>query len=69
MDQRAVHILEVKKNDRLYTFHMPLHAPIGEAYDVLFECIGEINKQAEKNLEHVKSKKEESEKKEETKVE
>lgn len=56
MDQRAIHVLTVEKGDRTYSFAMPLHAPVGEAYDALFECLVEIKKHAEKLVESAERK-------------
>lgn len=67
MDQKAVHVLTVDKGERQYSFTMPLHAPVGEAYDALFECLVEIKNHAEKLVETAERK--EEDKKEEPKAE
>ncbi len=33
-------ILEIVKEDRVYTFQLPNNAPIGEVHDVLFQMRG-----------------------------
>lgn len=35
-------MIEVSKNDRLYTFTMPVGAPFGEVYDVAYEVLNKI---------------------------
>lgn len=61
MDQRAMHVMEVTKEERKYYFHMPLHAPIGEAYDALFECLNEILEQSKRAVEASKRQEEKAE--------
>ena len=39
--------IEIEKNGRVYSFNLPLGAPIGEAYDVAHECLQEIIKMSE----------------------
>jgi hypothetical protein len=49
MEQKAMYVIEETKNNRVYSFSMPMGAPIGEAYDVAFsilEQIVELSKQA-----------------------
>lgn len=59
MDQKALHVMEVTKNERVYQFHMPLHAPVGEAYDSLCDFLVEIQEQAKKITEAVEKNKQE----------
>lgn len=42
MDLSSRVILTVKKNDRVFELHMPMGAPYGEAYDAIFEMLGNI---------------------------
>jgi len=42
--QKAVIVLEVEKNERVYTFTMPVGSPFGEAYDVAFLMLQEVLK-------------------------
>ena len=62
MDQRAVHVLEVKKGDNIYTFSMPHNGSIGEAYDAMLECFSELVRQAQENVKKMKRKEEDKEK-------
>ena len=36
---------------RLYTFTMAANAPVGEAYDVLFDCLKKVVEISNKNVE------------------
>jgi hypothetical protein len=63
MDQKAALIFERKKEDRNYQFIVPLEAPFGEVFDVIFEMLTaaqEFSKQAldatQKSLEESKVK-------------
>jgi len=56
MDQKLVCNFEVKKNDRVYSLHMPVGAPIGEAYDAVFEMLQEILELSKKAVENAKVK-------------
>lgn len=42
MDQKAYVCLEVKKEDNVFKFLMPMGAPLGQAYDAAFACLQEI---------------------------
>lgn len=44
MNQKGCVVFETTKNERNYTFCMPIGAPIGEAYDVAFEVLQELVK-------------------------
>jgi len=48
--------LEVTKNDRHYTFYIPVGAPFVDAYGVAVECITAINEMAKKAEEEEKNK-------------
>jgi len=41
--------LSVTKNDNVYTFKMPVGAPCGETYDVLFQMLQKVAEEA-KNI-------------------
>jgi hypothetical protein len=63
MDQKAALIFERKKEERTYQFIIPVGAPFGEVFDVVFEMLGaaqEFSKQAleasQKSLEEAKAK-------------
>lgn len=61
IDQRAVVTLEVEKNDRKYSFTMPigeppLGAPYGEAYDAAYEFLQEIVEMSQKAADRAKRK-------------
>jgi hypothetical protein len=64
MDQRGIIALEVKKDDRTYSFLMPIGSPFGEAYDVAFEFLSEILKMSQKAVEQAEQKKAEAAEKE-----
>lgn len=42
LDQKAVVVMSVKKDDRVYEFHMPMNSPLGECYDSCFEMMSQI---------------------------
>ena len=42
MDQKAYVCLEVKKDENVFKFLMPMGAPLGQAYDAAFACLQEI---------------------------
>ena len=42
MDLKSVVSVEVKKNDRIFQFLMPVGAPFGECYDACFETLNKI---------------------------
>ncbi len=42
MNLKSCVTIEITKNDRLYTFTMPVGAPFGEAYDVSYEVLLKI---------------------------
>lgn len=46
---------------RLYTFTMPANAPVGEAYDILFEGLRKIVEISNKNVEKMVRQSEEEE--------
>jgi hypothetical protein len=46
---------------RLYTFTMPANAPVGEAYDILFEGLRKIVEISNKNVEKMVRQSEEAE--------
>lgn len=40
--QKTIISLEVKKEDRLFSFNVPTGASLGECYDACFECLAKI---------------------------
>jgi hypothetical protein len=42
MNLKSCVAIEITKNDRLYTFVMPVGSPFGEAYDVAYEVLNKI---------------------------
>ena len=42
VDQKAIVVMSVKKEDRVYEFHMPMNSPLGECYDSCFEMMSQI---------------------------
>lgn len=59
-------VIESEKGDSVYSFVMPIGAPLGECYDAAFEVLGEIiamSKDAyERNKRNEKEEKEEADK-------
>lgn len=56
MDYRSIVSIEIKKEDRAYTFLMPQGASIGEAYDVAHQLLESILKMAKDASEKAKPK-------------
>ena len=56
MDIRSYVDVEVKKNDRVYHFYMPVGAPFGEAYDASFEMLSSITEMAKQAAENARPK-------------
>lgn len=56
MDIRAMVSIEIKKNDRSFTFNMPVGAPYGEAYDAAFEVSSKILQMAAEAAEKSRAK-------------
>ena len=44
MDIKQILQFCTTKNDRLYSFHVPSGAPLGELYDAAFEILNEVTK-------------------------
>lgn len=42
MNLKSCVVIEITKNERLYTFTMPVGAPFGEAYDVAYQVLLKI---------------------------
>ena len=53
MDLRSYVSIEVKKNDRVYSYLMPVGAPFGEAYDAAFEVLQSVLDMAKKSSEQI----------------
>jgi hypothetical protein len=51
MEVKSQVLLEVKKNDRVYTFSLPMGAPFGECYDACFESLQKILELAQQSAE------------------
>jgi hypothetical protein len=60
MEQKAIVVVEVTKNERLYRFELPVGAPFGEAYDSCFEILHEILSMAQKAKDSAKRQESES---------
>lgn len=54
MEQVAMVKLSTKRNERIYTFEMPIGSPYGEAYDAAHEVLQQITKMAHEAAERVK---------------
>lgn len=48
--------IKKEKNGTNYVFFVPQGAPLGEAYDVFFECLQDIVEMAKKNVEAAQPK-------------
>jgi len=59
MEQKGILKLATERNDRNYTFEMPLGAPYGEAYDAAHEMLQQITKMAKEAADRVEREKEE----------
>ena len=57
MDLRSEVVMEIKKNDRVYKFVMPMACPFGEAYDAAFEALQNISKMAKDAADRAEQKK------------
>lgn len=54
MDVKTQVVLEVKKNDRIFSYCMPAGAPFGEAYDAAYEILQQIIEFSKKATETLK---------------
>ena len=54
MNLKSCIAIEITKNDRLYTFVMPVGSPFGEAYDVSYEILNKIAELAKNGAESAK---------------
>ncbi len=59
MDLHSTVQFKKEIDGRLYIFVMPSNAPVGEAYDVLFECLNSVLQIANKNIDKMVRKSEE----------
>ncbi len=53
MELKSMIAIEIEKNDRVFSFLLPVGAPFGEAYDAAFEVLGkiiEMSKEAADNM-------------------
>jgi len=60
VDQKATVVMNVKKEDRVYEFSMPMNSPLGECYDACFEVMNQIvtmSQEAAKRAERKEEKK------------
>ena len=58
METKQIISIEVKKDENIFSFNMPLGATWGNAIDASFEIIQEIHKLAAKSVENMKPKEE-----------
>ena len=56
MDIRSYIDVEVKKNEHVYHFLMPVGVPFGEAYDASFEVLTSITEMARNAAEQARPK-------------
>jgi hypothetical protein len=63
MEVKNVLTIQIEKNERIYTFSIPMGAPYGECIDVAFEVlkgVNELSQQAVKNTQELLKKAAES---------
>lgn len=46
MDIKSTVVIEIKKNDNVYRFEMPVGAPFGECYDAAFQTLNKVSELA-----------------------
>lgn len=61
MDLKSMIVIEVEKNERVFTFLLPVGAPFGEAYDAAFEMLSKIVDMSNEAAENMKRKENEDE--------
>lgn len=54
MDEKALIVWELKKEERVYQLQMPWGAPFGEVYDVIFHFLNQVTEKAKQEAEKVK---------------
>lgn len=64
MEQKAALIFQSTKSDRTYQFIIPVGAPFGEVFDVVFEMLNEAQEFSKQALESSKKALEEAKAKE-----
>lgn len=57
---KSIVAIEIKKNDHVYRFEMPVGAQYGEAYDAAFEALKQITQLASEAADRAKPNGEES---------
>lgn len=62
MEEKLLHVIEVKKGDNTYTFSMPARANVGEALDAAICFLSEVQKKANEITDLINKKREEAEK-------
>lgn len=56
MKLQDVVVIQIEKNERVYSFHMPVGAPLGEAYDAGFDALQAILEITQKAAEKARPK-------------
>jgi len=64
-DQKGMIHIEIKKEERVYTFVMPMGSPIGECYDAAHEVLNTILEMGKQATEQTKREEKKTDKKEE----
>jgi hypothetical protein len=54
MDVKTFVTIEIRKNDRVFSFNMPAGSPFGEAYDACYETLGHIIEFSQKAAEQAR---------------
>lgn len=54
MNVKTIITIEITKNDRVFSFNMPVGAPFGEAYDACYETLQHIVEFSKKAAEQAK---------------
>ena len=49
-------VIEIQKNERTYTFSMPMGCPFGEAYDAAFAVLKDITELSQQAVDNAKPK-------------
>ncbi len=60
METKTQVIIEVKKGDNTFSYHMPAGSPFGQAYDAAFEILQKLIEYSQKATETLKPPAEET---------
>jgi hypothetical protein len=54
MELKSSVIMEVKRNDFVFRLELPVGAPLGDAYEVIFEMLGKVVEMAKESVDKAK---------------